>query len=449
MARFARLMRLAGAVLATAALAAPGLGQGLDIRAPSPSPRAVTGAAPAPTTPAPEWSGESGASNHPLMTAQAIRAAAANFRGCLEGLRPLAERRGVSRAVFDANVAGLTPDLRIMDLLDAQPEFTKSFWDYLDILVNDDRIKNGQDILAKYRPTFDAVEKAYGVDRYIIAAIWGVESNYGTMVGDRSVIRSTATLACIGRRQDYFREEFLSALEILARGDVRADHLKGSWAGAFGPTQFMPTSFKRFAVDFDGDGRRDVVDSFPDLFASTANNLKKDGWVAGSTWGYEVIVTKGFNYLLADRSHQLTLAEWEAKGVKRAGGRPFPRGTDRAYLLVPAGNQGPGFLMLHNFRVIMKYNPAEAYAMAIGHLADRFRGAGPFVQPWPRHEPVLSLAERREMQELLLRRGFNIGEATGRFGPRTRAAVRDYQASVGLVPDGFATATILARLRAQ
>jgi membrane-bound lytic murein transglycosylase B len=280
MARFAQLMRLAGAVLATAVLAAPVLGQGLDIRAPSTSPRAATGAAPAapaPATPAPEWSGESGASNHPLMTAQAIRAAAANFRSCLAGLRPLAERRGVSRAVFDANVAGLTPDLRIMDLLDAQPEFTKSFWDYLDILVNDDRIKNGQDILAKYRPTFDAVEKAYGVDRYIIAAIWGVESNYGTMVGDRSVIRSTATLACIGRRQDYFREEFLSALEILARGDVRADHLKGSWAGAFGPTQFMPTSFKRFAVDFDRDGRRDVVDSVPDLIASTANNLKKDG----------------------------------------------------------------------------------------------------------------------------------------------------------------------------
>ncbi len=203
--------------------------------------------------------------------------------------------------MFDANVAGLTPDLRIMDLLDAQPEFTKSFWDYLDILVNDDRIKNGQDILAKYRPTFDAVEKAYGVDRYIIAAIWGVESNYGTMVGDRSVIRSTATLACIGRRQDYFREEFLSALEILARGDVRADHLKGSWAGAFGPTQFMPTSFKRFAVDHDGDGRRDVVDSVPDLIASTANNLKKDGWVAGQTWGYEVVLPQGLQ-LSARRS---------------------------------------------------------------------------------------------------------------------------------------------------
>ena len=239
---------------------------------------------------APEWSGESGSSGHPLMTADAIRAAAANFRNCLEGLWPLASRRGVRAQVFDAQTAGLTPDLRIMDLLDGQPEFTKSFWDYLDLLVSDARIETGRDMLAQHRAAFDAVEKAYGVDRHIIAAIWGVESNYGTQIGDRSVIRSTATLACIGRRQAYFREEFLSALEILARGDVRPEQLIGSWAGAFGPTQFMPTSFKRFAVDFDGDGRRDVVNSIPDLIASTANNLKKDGWVTGQTWGYEVVV---------------------------------------------------------------------------------------------------------------------------------------------------------------
>src|SRR6201999_3557990 len=196
----------------------------------------------------------------------------------------------------------------------AQPEFTKSFWDYLDILVNEERIKNGRAILAQYRTTFDAVEKAYGVDRYIIAAIWGVESNYGSQIGERSVIRSTATLACIGRRQDYFREELLSALEILARGDVRPDHLKGSWAGAFGPTQFMPTAFKRYAVDFDGDGRRDVVDSIPDLVASTANNLKVDGWKAGETWGYEVVLPAGFDYLLADSRRPLTVRDWEHHG---------------------------------------------------------------------------------------------------------------------------------------
>ncbi|OLB79527.1 MAG: lytic transglycosylase, partial [Alphaproteobacteria bacterium 13_2_20CM_2_64_7] len=369
-----------------------------------------------------DWSGESGASNHPLMTAQAIRAAAANFRNCLAGLWPLAERRGVSRALFEANVAGLTPDLRIMDLLDAQPEFTKSFWDYLDILVNEDRIQNGRAILAQHRATFDAVEKAYGVDRHFIAAIWGVESNYGTQIGERSVIRSTATLACIGRRQDYFREEFLSALEILARGDVKADHLKGSWAGAFGPTQFMPTSFKRYAVDFDGDRRRDVVDSVPDVIASTANNLKKDGWVTGQTWGYEVVVPKGFNFMLADRSRVMSVQEWERAGIRRAGGKAFPRVDDRAYLLVPAGAQGPGFLMLQNFRVIMKYNPAEAYALAIGHLADRLRGGEPFVQAWPRQERVLTRAERYELQQHLAARGYDVGEPDGRLGGKTRNA---------------------------
>ena len=405
MARFGLPGALLGATaLAATAWAAPAPGQGLDIRTLFGAPGANTAGAPAPTAAVQDWSGESGASNHPLMTAQAIRAAAANFRNCLAGLWPLAERRGVSRALFEANVAGLTPDLRIMDLLDAQPEFTKSFWDYLDLLVNEDRIQNGRAILAQHRATFDAVEKAYGVDRHFIAAIWGVESNYGTQIGERSVIRSTATLACVGRRQDYFREEFLSALEILARGDVKADHLKGSWAGAFGPTQYMPTSFKRYAVD-DGDGRRDVVDSVPDVIASTANNLKKDGWVAGQTWGYEIVVPEGFNFMLADRSRVMAVREWERLGIRRAGGKAFPRADDRAYLLVPAGAQGPGFLMLQNFRVIMKYNPAEAYALAIGHLADRLRGGEPFVQAWPRQERVLTRAERYELQQHLAARG--------------------------------------------
>jgi lytic murein transglycosylase len=458
MARLARLSRLLGvAALAGTALSVPAMGQGFDIRnlfratgttsaPPAPSPVApVAPAAPAPQ----EWSGESGSSGHPLMTAQAIHAAAANFRSCLAGLWPHAERRGVSRAVYEANVSGLAPDLRIMDLMDAQPEFTKSFWDYLDILVNDGRVENGRAVLARHRAIFDAVEKAYGVDRHFIASIWGVESNYSTQIGERSVIRSTATLACVGRRQDYFRDEFLSALEILARGDVRAHHLKGSWAGAFGPTQFMPTSFKRFAVDFDGDGRRDVVDSVPDLIASTANNLKKDGWVTGQTWGYEVVVPRGFNFLLADRSRSISIAEWEQTGIRRASGRAFPRSADKAYLLVPAGAQGPGFLMLHNFRVIMKYNPAEAYALAIGYLADRLRGGESFVQEWPRHERVLTRAERYELQQHLARHGYDVGEPDGRFGGKTRHALRQFQFSVGQVPDGFATATLLERLRSR
>ncbi len=394
-----------------------------------------------------EWSGQSGASGNPLMSAAAIRAAAADFGNCLEGLWPQAERRGIGRATFEHYTTGLTPDLSIMDLLDAQPEFNKSPWDYLDTLVSDERIARGRELLTQYASVFAAVEHAYGVDRHIVAAIWGVESNYGTKGGDRSVVRSTATLACVGRRRDYFREEFLSTLEILQRGDVKPDRLIGSWAGAFGPTQFMPTTFKRFAVDFDGDGRRDVVDSVADVIASTANNLKTDGWVVGESWGYEVVLPQNFNYLLADHSHQMTVGQWQALGVKRAADKPFAHAAAHAFLLLPAGARGPAFLMLQNFRVIMKYNPAEAYALAIGHLADRLRGGGPFVQSWPRDERALSMAERFEMQQLLARRGFDIGEPDGLLGPRTRIAIRNFQVATGQIPDGFASSLVLDRLR--
>jgi lytic murein transglycosylase len=349
--------------------------------------------------------------------------------------------------LFERVTSGLTPDLHIMDLLDAQPEFTKSFWDYLDVLVTDERIADGRKILARYAPTFEAVERGYGVDRHVIAAIWGVETNYGTLAGSKPVLRSTATLACIGRRQNYFRTEFLDALEIVARGDVKADKLVGSWAGAFGPTQFMPSAFKRYAVDFDGDGRRDVIDSVPDLIASTANNLKKDGWVSGATWGYEVVVPANFDFRLADRHRSMTIRQWERAGIVRPQGKTFPRPDDEAFLLVPAGVQGPGFLMLQNFRVIMRYNPAEAYALAIGHLADRLRGGGDFVQRWPRYERVLSRAERFELQSRLARQGFDVGEPDGRLGTQTRSAIRNFQSEIGHVPDGFASATVLEALR--
>jgi membrane-bound lytic murein transglycosylase B len=414
----------------------------------SPVPGAVAGAAAGSGEETP-WSGQSGASGNPLMAADAIRAAAADFSNCIANLWPDAQRRGITRENYDRFTAGLTPDLHIMDLLDAQPEFTKAPWDYLDLLVSDDRIARGQALLKQYAPVFAAEQRTYGVDPAIIAAIWGVESNYSTLGGTRPVVRSTATLACVGRRRDYFREEFLSTLEILQRGDVPAEHLIGSWAGAFGPTQFMPTTFKRFAVDFDGDGYRDVVDSVPDLIASTANNLKTDGWVPGATWGYEVTLPQNFDYLLADRSKQMTLKQWQGLGVHRPNGSAFPHSDDKAYLLLPAGARGPAFLMLQNFRVIMKYNPAEAYALAIGYLADRMRGSPPFLQAWPRDERVLTLDERTEMQQLLARKGFNIGQPDGLLGPQTRLAIRNFQASIGQVPDGFASSEVLDRLRAQ
>jgi membrane-bound lytic murein transglycosylase B len=439
---------LIAAILAAAAIGGAAAQDARDDRFPGTT-GTIPPAASGTQSGAQEWSGESGASGHPLMTAEAIRAAAVNFHTCIERLWPLAARRNISRSVFQTYTASLTPDLRIMDLLDNQPEFTKSFWDYLDILVTDARIRKGRELLEKYRATFDAVERTFGVDRAIIAAIWGVETNYGTIAGDRPVIRSTATLACIGRRQNYFREEFLAALEILQRGDVRPDRLVGSWAGAFGPTQFMPTAFKKYAVDFDRDGRRDVIDSVPDLIASTANNLRNDGWVTGQTWGYEVVVPATFNFLLSEHGHTMTIRDWERNGITRPDGKSFPRPDDTGFLLVPAGVQGPGFLMLANFRAIMKYNPAEAYALAIGHLADRLRGAERFAQDWPRYERVLSRDERLELQQLLASHGYDIGEPDGHLGAKTRAAIRGFQVKIGQVPDGFASAVVLERLRAR
>jgi lytic murein transglycosylase len=388
-------------------------------------------------------------STHPDMAPNALLGAIAGFDSCVRSLGSAAAKRGIPHANYARLTAGLSPDVHILKLLDAQPEFTKSVWDYIDTLVSEERIARGRELLAQHAQTFAAAEHAYGVDRYVIAAIWGVETKYSAITGDRSVLRSTATLACIGRRQEYFAKEFMAVLELLNHGDIAPERLKGSWAGAFGPTQFMPTVYKRYAVDFDGDGRRDVIGSVPDMIGSTANYLKKNGWHAGETWGYEVVLPRGFDFLLADRSRRHTLRQWEHAGIRRANGAAFPRPNDKAFLLAPAGARGPAFLMLGNFRAIMRYNPAEAYALAIGHLADRLRGGDAFVQAWPRDERVLSRTERYELQQRLANRGYGVGEPDGQLGTRTRAALRQYQASIGLVPDGFASSSVLQHLRTR
>lgn len=385
--------------------------------------------------------------SHPAMAPAAIEWARRNFPACIESLWPQAARHKVSRRTFDAMTRGLQPDMKIMELLDKQPEFTRPVWAYLDDLVSDSRIATGRAAIAQNRAVFDAVEKAYGVDRYTLTAIWGIESNYGPQGGERPVIQSTATLACIGRRQKYFRDEFVTALEIIDRGDVPAELMKGSWAGAFGPTQFMPTAFKRYAVDFDGDGRKNIVESIPDLLASTANNLKKAGWQPGATWGYEVDLPSNFDFMLVGRSTRRPIHYWESIGVRRVNGGKFPRANDMASLLVPAGARGPAFLVIGNFRAIMKYNPSESYALAIGHLADRIRGGGPIVRPWPRDELPLTRTERIELQQRLAARGYNLGVSDGHFGPKTRSAVRDLQARAGMAPDGFVSAKFMEWLR--
>lgn len=382
---------------------------------------------------------------HPAMSPQAIAADAANFRQCIASLGSPAQARGISRAVYERETRELEPDMRILELMDRQPEFTKAVWDYIDQLVAERRIQQGRELFALHRAIFQRIEQTYHVDPYVVAAIWAIESNFGASAGDRDVIRSTATLACIGRRQEYFRAEFLAALEIVARGDIQRARFKGSWAGAFGQTQFMPTTFKRLAVDFNGDGRRDLVDTVADALASTANNLSKNGWQRGLSWGYEVKLPRNFNYRLADRNIKKSAQEWAALGVQRVRGQALPQ--TQGYIFAPAGARGPAFLMTQNFQVILRYNPADAYALAIGHLADRIRGGGPFEADWPRGEQVLSRAERVELQEHLSALGLYSGAADGKFDERTRAALAEYQQRSGMTPDAFATVAVLERLR--
>ncbi|MFG1343663.1 lytic murein transglycosylase [Xanthobacter autotrophicus DSM 431] len=386
---------------------------------------------------------------HPLMTPQALAEAQANFPNCIAALWPLAQAKGVSRRTFERYTAQLQPQMKIMEFMDSQPEFSKPIGAYVNMLVTEWRVKKGREVLERYKPIFEKVEKAFGVDRYAVAAIWGIESTYGDPdgIGRRNVLESVATLSCIGRRQDYFRDEFVATLQILEKGDVPYDHLKGSWAGAFGPTQFMPTSFQRFAVDFDGDGKRNVVDSIPDIIASTANNLKLDGWEFGKAWGYEVDLPQGFDYRNANRTIKRTLGEWNNMGVRRAGGLAYPRPTETAYLLLPAGANGPAFLMMKNFDAILKYNPADAYALAIGHLADRLRGGGAFAQSWPKEERGLSKAERLEIQGRLAQMGYDIGNVDGILGQKTRVAIQDFQVRSGLLPDGYPDVALLQQMR--
>ncbi|MDR0634195.1 MAG: lytic murein transglycosylase [Azoarcus sp.] len=377
-----------------------------------------------------------------------LPAMADGFSDCLERLRAQAARRGISRATFDAHAARLRPDPSVLELLDTQPEFSTPIWDYLAALVDDERADDGRAMLERWRDVLQKVEERYGVDPATVVAVWGVESNYGRSLGKRPLLVSLGTLACMGRRQDYFRGEFLDTLKIIDEGHIPVERLTGSWAGAFGQTQFMPSTFLRLAVDFDGDGRRDLVDSAPDALASTANFLRKGGWKSGESWGFEVSLPPGFDTSLAGRRNRQPMSSWIARGVKLATGGPLPAGDPDRALLLPAGPRGPAFLVGRNFNVIFSYNAAESYALAIAHLSDRLRGGGGFRTPWPTDDPGLSRAGRRELQRLLIARGHDIGEADGMVGDKTRKAIAREQAALGRETDGRASQRLLESLRA-
>lgn len=370
------------------------------------------------------------------------------FASCLRELRAEAASKGVTTATFDQHTAALAPDMAVVGFLDAQPEFVTPIWDYLAGLVDAERVADGQAMLAQWQDVLARVEAEYGVDPATVVAVWGVESNFGRNFGSRPLLTSLSTLSCFGRRQPFFRGEFFTTLKIVQEGHVAPERLTGSWAGAFGHTQFMPSTFMRLAVDFDGDGRRDLVDSVPDALASTANFLKRAGWNSALPWGFEVSLPAGFDTSDAGRRNKQPMQQWVARGVKRVDGGALPPGATPAGLLLPAGAGGPAFLVTRNFDALYSYNAAESYALAIAHLSDRLRGGGAFATAWPTDDPGLSRVERRELQTLLIARGHDIGEADGMIGSRTREALKAVQAELGLEPDGRAGHKALNALRA-
>ena len=371
------------------------------------------------------------------------------FKSCVADLRGEAIHQGVREEVFDAQIADLAPDMAVLGFLDAQPEFVTPIWDYLAALVDEERVTDGTAMLSEWKTVLERVEAEYGIDRATVVAVWGVESNYGRNFGSRPLLSSLSTLSCFGRRQAFFRGEFITTLKIVQEGHVAPERLTGSWAGAFGHTQFMPSTFMRLAVDFDGDGRRDLVDSVPDALASTANFLKRAGWRSDLPWGFEVGLPAGMKVSDAGRKNKRAVSEWVARGVKRLDGRPMPAAGTQAALLLPAGEAGPAFLITRNFDALYSYNAAESYGLAIAHLSDRLRGGRPFVTPWPTEDPGLSRAERRELQSLLISRGHDIGEVDGMIGARTRDALKLEQTRLGLEPSGRAGQRALQALRVR
>ena len=376
----------------------------------------------------------------------------ANFDNWVKSFWFQAQAVGINKQIYDKAFRGISPRARIIKKSKSQPEFAQSVRDYVNGRVSSLRIKIGREKARQNSALLKLLERSYGVDRYTILAIWGMESSYGNDLKNRKLIGNTiqalATLAYTGGERTLFWEkQLLAALAILQRGDITPGEMEGSWAGAMGHTQFIPTTYEVYAVDHDRDGKRDIWNSIPDALASTANYLNKSGWVAMKTWGYEAELPAGFNYLLSDKTVIKSLSEWSQIGIGRPGGKSFPRPTDMAYLLLPAGHRGPAFLMLKNFRVIKRYNNADAYALAVGHLADRIRGGKPFKSVWPKDERPLTRSEKKELQSILISLGYPLGKVDGRLGSRSRAAIRGYQLSAGLVPDGYAEGQLLNRLR--
>ena len=365
------------------------------------------------------------------------------------GFRQQALQAGITPAIFDRAFIGVTPDMDVIKADRSQPEFSRPVWEYIEGALSPLRVRNGKKLLDQHADLLSQLEQRYGVDRNVLVSVWGMESNFGQFQGSKSVIRSLATLAYEGRRPAFAQAQLIAALQILQNGDIQPDAMLGSWAGAMGQTQFIPTTYNTHAVDFDGDGRRDIWKSSADALASTAHYLQSSGWKRGEPWGFEVQVPGNFDYWLADGSLRKSVAEWQQLGVTLPAGARAPAGTEQlsAALLLPAGAGGPAFLVLDNFRAILKYNNSSSYALAVSLLAERFDNSGFIRGSWPKGDLPLSRSERIELQQLLSARNYDAGTADGIIGANTRKAIRSAQQAQGWPADGYPTHKLLESLR--
>lgn len=381
-----------------------------------------------------------------LRERQGMAVTDGEFQQWIAGFRDRALALGISAPTLDAALGGVSLRADVIQKDRNQGEFTRTIWDYLDRAVSEDRVAAGQKALKARAALLGRIEARYGVDRQILLAIWGLESSYGVVRGDIPTVAALATLAAATRRGPFFERELLAALRILQDGDVAPRAMQGSWAGAMGHTQFMPSSYLALAVDFDGDGKRDIwADDPSDALASTAAFLARWGWQKGQPWGVEVTLPAGFDYRLSGERVQKAAADWQALGIARAGGGALPE-CGPSSILLPGGARGAAFLICPNFHVIEKYNPADAYVIAVGHLGDRILGGPPILAPWPRDLRALTLEERISLQHRLTLAGYDAGGADGRIGPLTQAAIRAFQSAQGLLPDGYASLEVLRRL---
>ena len=375
----------------------------------------------------------------------------AGFQRWVRDFRGVAAKNGISGTTFDRAFRGVNaPDPEVLEKARYQPEFTAPVWDYFDNRVNENSVEVGRAMARKYSSVLSSIERRFGVDRHILLAIWSMESNYGEALKNdnvmRNVVRSLSTLAYADKRRAKFaRTQLIAALKILQSGDIDVGHLTGSWAGAMGHTQFIPTSYQAYAVDFDRNGRRDIWGSIPDALATAANLLARNGWQSGETWGYEVVLPGGRKF----PGGSMSLAKWASIGVVRANGKPFPRPSDKAELKVPDGREGPAFLMTKNFFVIKRYNNADKYAMAVGLLADQIAGYGGLVRDWNRPFTRLTFDETQELQKRLSVMGYYDGKIDGKIGEGSRGAIKAFQSRMGLTPDGHPSKEVLSNLRRQ